>query len=134
MSEETTTSLVEGADTALAVDTSEAGVGSDGLGTETGQQFDDDGNPIEDQAAPEDDREEVDFEGRKYTVARALKDALLRQADYTRKTQELADGRKAFEAERATFQQASQAEIAARAQVVAIDQSLSQYRNVDWDN
>ncbi len=131
MSDETTTNLVEGGDTALAIDTSDTGVGSDSFGTET-EQFDDDGNPIEDHAA-DDESEEVDYEGKKYKIARELKDALLRQADYTRKTQEVAEARKAIEAERANLHQASNVELQARAQVVAIDQSLAQYQNVDWD-
>lgn len=37
---------------------------------------------------------EIEYEGKKYNVAPELKDAFLRQADYTRKAMELADTRK----------------------------------------
>ncbi|MTJ81741.1 MAG: hypothetical protein F8N37_12085 [Telmatospirillum sp.] len=56
---------------------------------------------------PEDDTEEVDYEGSKYRVPKALKDAFLRQSDYTQKTQAVAAQRKALEPQ--------QAEIAERA-------------------
>ena len=57
------------------------------LDTEDGE-----GNPDE-ESEPEDDTEEVDYEGKKYRVPKDIKDALLRQSDYTRKTQELAEHR-----------------------------------------
>lgn len=57
-------------------------------------EVDEDGNPIEEQAA-DDDTEEVEWEdGKKHRIPRGMKDALLRQADYTRKTQEVAETRK----------------------------------------
>ena len=59
-------------------------------------ELDENGEPIE----VEEEAEEVDFEGKKYLVAKELKDALLRQSDYTRKTQEVAETRKQIEAER----------------------------------
>lgn len=133
MTDETTTNLVEGADTSSDIDTNEHGVGSDAFGTDTEQQIDDDGNPI----AAEPEEEEVELDDLKLKVpkdqAQKLREAFLRQADYTRKTQEVADARKAFEAERATFHQAGAQELSARAQVVAIDQQIAQYQNIDWD-
>lgn len=50
-----------------------------------------------DDAKPEDELAEVDYEGEKYKVPAPLKEALLRQADYTRKTMELAEQRKSVE-------------------------------------
>ncbi|MFM9972716.1 MAG: hypothetical protein ACKVQK_30425 [Burkholderiales bacterium] len=50
----------------------------------------------EQQAA--DDAEEIDYEGSKYKVPKPLKDAFLRHADYTKKTQEVAEQRRAHEA------------------------------------
>lgn len=97
------------------------------------QQFDDDGNPIED------DDEEIELDDLKLKVpkteAQKVREALLRQADYTRKTQELAEGRKAFDQERQTFQQSSQEELAAAAQAMNIAQQLSAYQRMteaDW--
>lgn len=44
------------------------------------------------------DAVEVEYEGKKYQIPPELKDALLRQSDYTKKTMSLADERKAIEA------------------------------------
>lgn len=93
--------------------------------------LDDDGNPI-----VEDEDEDIDFDGLKLKVpkteAQKVKDALLRQADYTRKTQEVADARKAVDAERASFHQSTQAEITALARVHSVDAQLAEYQKVDW--
>ena len=43
---------------------------------------------------------DVEYDGKSYKLPRELKDALLRQADYTRKTMDVAEQRKAIEAER----------------------------------
>ena len=48
----------------------------------------------EESAEATDEVEEVEFEGKQYKVPKELKPALLRQADYTKKTQELAEYRK----------------------------------------
>lgn len=79
-----------------------------------------------------DDSEEVEYEGEKYRVPKPLKDALLRQADYTRKTQMLAEERKAAQAERANYAQANQEYLQGLARVVALDDQLGQYEKVDW--
>lgn len=54
-----------------------------------------------------DDSEEVEFEGKAYKVPKELKPALLRQADYTTKTQEVATLRKQAE-DRIQFSEAQQ--------------------------
>jgi len=99
------------------------------------QELDDDGNPIPKVEEPED--EEVEFEDLKLKVpkteAQRVKDALLRQADYTRKTQELAEERKTIAAERETIQQASQAEIDALALTRAAESQLASYQGFNWD-
>lgn len=66
---------------------------------------DDEGNPIEEEADEDDGTEEVEWnDGKKYRVPRELKDGYLRQADYTRKTQEVAETRKHVEAARTAVQ------------------------------
>lgn len=122
------TTPVEGEDTAAAILPENTEV--------TEAQFDDDGNPIE----VEDDEEFELDEGLKLRVPKdaalklkELKEGTLRQADYTRKTQEVAEQRKALEAERQAVTQASQEELGARAEVIAIDQRLAEYQNIDWD-
>ena len=58
------------------------------------------------QPTPEEDPlEEVEFEGKQYQVPVEIKRGLLREADYTRKTQEVASERKQVHAERAQLQQ-----------------------------
>lgn len=54
---------------------------------------------------PEDDSEEIDYEGEKLKIPKKLKDAFLRQQDYTRKTQEVAEQRRSIESEREQLQQ-----------------------------
>lgn len=101
--------------------------------TETHEpELDEDGNPIESEQA-EDDSEEVEVDGVKHKIPKALKPHLMMQADYTRKTQEVAELRKAVEAEREAVTNASAEEIGARARIVAMDERISQYNQVDWD-
>ena len=95
-------------------------------------ELDENGEPIE----VEEEAEDVDFEGKQYKVPKELKDALLRQSDYTRKTQEVAETRKQIEAERQQFAQQAQlheATLQHRAEVLSIDQQLQGYANVNWD-
>lgn len=129
MADETATNPVEGGDTSV-LDT-EAQTQEVEQQAEEGE-LDEFGEPI----AREPEDEEIDLDDLKLKVpkdqAQKVREALLRQADYTRKTQALAESQKALEAERASVQQASQAEIGALAQVSAIDQQLAQYQRVDW--
>jgi hypothetical protein len=125
MSEDTATNPVEGEDNAEAIlpDTQE--VGTEGRDE---QALDDEGNPID----RPDDGEEIEHEGRKYLVPRALKPLLLMQADYTRKTQEVAEQRRAVLAERQALHQTSQAEPDAYARATTLAGQLAQYQQVDW--
>lgn len=142
------TNSVDGGDTSADIATTDTGVDTsvDTLETteagdaETGTdepQYDDDGLLIEDKpdvaTADAIGSEEVEFEGVKYKVPAPLKDALLRQADYTKKTQELAEERKAIKAEREAVQQASAEEMSARANLTLIDQQIAQFHKVDWN-
>src|SRR5579883_48300 len=63
----------------------------------------------EDGGPGEPDTFEMELDGQVHTLPGALKGAFLRQADYTRKTQELAHHRRALEIERAQVAQAAQA-------------------------
>lgn len=105
---------------------------------ETATELDDYGNPIEqdgtedasDDSEPEDDLEEVEIDGKTYKVP---KEAALRQADYTRKTQEVAELRKAAEAAIERLESVSQEETQALTHVAMIDAKLSDFANIDWD-
>jgi hypothetical protein len=78
---------------------------------------------------------DVEYEGKVHKLPPELKDALLRTADYTRKTQEVAEQRKAIEAQKAEVDKAyqtSQEVIEARAIIHNVDSQLKQYENVNW--
>lgn len=88
---------------------------------------------------PEEEDEEVEIGDKKFALpksaAEKLKAERLMQADYTRKTQEVAAERKQIEARDAEVtkrQQESQQYISEIAKVVAIDDQLAQYQNLPW--
>jgi hypothetical protein len=82
------------------------------------------------------DGEEVEFEGKAYKVPKALKEALLRQSDYTQKTQAVADQRKAVE-ERAqaleTRERVLHATFDKAVAVREVQSKLKQFEAIDWD-
>lgn len=89
----------------------------------------------EDCGSGEPDSFEMELDGQTHTLPIALKGAFLRQADYTRKTQELAHHRRALEAERAKVAQHAEAAAGAlsdQAHLAAMDQRLADYGRVDW--
>jgi len=78
---------------------------------------------------------EVELDGQVHTLPAALKGAFLRQADYTRKTQELAEHRRALEAERqavAEHRRGLDDEAGDRATLAALDRHLGEFEGVDW--
>lgn len=86
-------------------------------------------------AEPEEDLEEVDYSGKKYRIPKELKPALMMQADYTRKTQEVAETRKALEARDAEIRQHAERFEEYRqdyAQLAAVDAAIQQRSNIDW--
>jgi hypothetical protein len=87
-----------------------------------GEQTDEAGGGVED-----DDSEEIEWEdGQKYRVPKALKDGFLRQADYTRKTQEVAEEKRKA-AERITQWEAQSEELSqAQALRLTIDNRLKE--------
>lgn len=78
---------------------------------------------------------DVDYEGKTYNVPEELKDALLRQSDYTKKTTEVSEQRQALEQAQRDFQQAQQIQqlnMQGHAQLMALQSQLEQYNSVDW--
>jgi hypothetical protein len=79
---------------------------------------------------------ETEYEGKTYKVPAEIKDALLRQKDYTVKTQEAAEIRKNAES---VLQQAQQVLELQKAmapqlgQLHALDEQIAQYEKVDWN-
>ena len=81
---------------------------------------------------------EVEYEGKVYETPPELKDALLRQSDYTQKTQSLADSRRELEHRQKTiettedsykFAQSIQEELSQAAQ---LDAQLNYYKGLDY--
>ena len=88
-----------------------------------------------DDACETPDEVEVTYNGKSYSLPPELRDALLRQADYTRKTQELAGQRRAFEAEREGHRRqavAMRGHLQDAAKIVALNDHLAQLDRVDW--
>lgn len=103
------------------------------------QEVETEQEPIEavgdDQA--EDEYEELEFEGEKLAIPKnsKIKEALMKNADYTRKTSEVAEMRRATEAQALEIQkerEALQAHFQSRAELFAIDQRLKQYEQVNF--
>jgi hypothetical protein len=95
--------------------------------------LDSDDEQLDDDAQPEeDDSEELEHDGQKFKIPKALKPLAMMQADYTQKTQALAEQRKAFEAETAQKQATIQQNLQDVARVVSIDQRLQQFQNLNW--
>lgn len=99
--------------------------------TET--QTDDTGTPEQEPDEDEDFEVEEDLKIRvPKSVAEKLRLAALRQSDYTKKTQEVAEIRKATIAEREQLQQATGNELLAFAQAQNIGQQLQAYSQINW--
>lgn len=79
---------------------------------------------------------ELELDGEVHALPAALKGAFLRHADYTRKTQELAEHRRALEAEREAFgREASEVRGATRdrMRLAALDEQIAEFEGVDWE-
>jgi hypothetical protein len=84
-----------------------------------GADQDDDGSDV---------LEDVEYEGKIYQAPKALKGALMRHADYTRKTQELAAERRAAESERAWHAESQDT----RTALAALQHKMAAVEQVDW--
>jgi hypothetical protein len=103
------------------------------------EQHDDQVDNPDSQEQPEED-DEVEIGGKKVampkSIAAEVKAGMMRNADYTQKTQAVAAERKAVEAEREQVrQQAAQQQqyVKEVAKVHALDDQLEQYKQVDWN-
>jgi len=100
------------------------------------------GEPRTPEAAPaDDDHEEVEHDGQKYKLPKALKPLLLMQADYTQKTQALAEARRTADAEIASKREAAATEAqtllsevqAEVGKVHVLKTNIDAFEKVDWD-
>ena len=92
------------------------------------------------EAPPEEDTgprlAEVEIDGKLYAVPEEIKDGYLRQADYTRKTQEVAHARRHVETMLSAATQAVQASqqfADVIGQIKNADASLQAFHNLDWN-
>ena len=83
--------------------------------------------------------EEIEFGDVRFPVPKEhvqkIKDALMREADYTRKTQDIAERARAISEQEKMFQAQQEfhrSSIDDIAQIRAIDQAIAQYANVNW--
>lgn len=87
------------------------------------------------EGAPESALVEVELEGKQFRVPAEIKDAVLRQKDYTQKTQETAAFKNYWEAQARMFQESAviQQEVQKEeAALRSIEEQLQAYRGVDW--
>jgi hypothetical protein len=113
----------EAVDTLPATDQPEIEATDDGV----------DGESAEDQPDAEaEDLEEVDWEGKKVRVPPEVKAALMRTEDYTRKTQALAEERRAAEVERTRQAESFEALRADHVRVHTLESQVEAFKNVDW--
>lgn len=99
------------------------------------QKTEPESQPVEQAESQDDQTAEIDYEGAKYRVPAALKDAFLRQADYTRKTQDVATVRAAVEQERQAvqrLQQEAQQFVGQYAAIQQIDGQIANLQKLDW--
>jgi hypothetical protein len=90
----------------------------------------DTGEPIE-----QEELEEFEWDGKPIKGPKGLKDGILRQADYTRKTQEVAEKARALESREAEINQqheAAEAELDARAGLKHIRSEIERFKDYDY--
>lgn len=99
--------------------------------------------PLSEELAPEaplaleeDEFEEIERGEKKYRIPKELKSEFLMHQDYTRKTMELADQRRALEAAKAEVERAQTLTTEERRAYASLDLlsgQIAQYEKVDWD-
>lgn len=97
----------------------------------------DDSTDSEDAQPQAEDVSEIEFNGKKYQVPKELKEPLERQADYTRKTQELAAIRNAVELRQQAASESQSFESSVKeemSQLQALDAQIGQYKQLDWNS
>ena len=96
-------------------------------------ELDGDGNPVEEPDEPEEETTEIVKDGKAYKVPAALKDEILMHADYTRKTQEVAEERRQVQATLAQVQQVTEYQLSAAVELRNIDEKLADAETINWD-
>lgn len=110
---------------------------ADQEGAETDEEAEGEDETGDDQKTDESegDFEELELDGKKVRIPAAVKPLLMMQADYTRKTQEVAEQRREVEAAREAVKHQAEAQKQFRddyGKLAAYDASLAQFEQVDW--
>lgn len=87
--------------------------------------------------AENDELVEAEYDGKAYKVPKELKDALLRQADYTQKTQALSEQRKAVEEKAQLLErqmQLANTTFDKAVELREVENRLSQFKTIDWQS
>lgn len=79
-----------------------------------------------------DDDEEVEHNGKKYRVPKAFQAERLMHADYTKKTTDLAETRRAWEAQRVQADAADETERAEHGRAYSLKEQMKLFDAVDW--
>ncbi len=91
-----------------------------------------DGEPM-----PEDDSVEIEWDdGNKYRIPKALESGILKNKDYTTKTQAVSERQKALDAQQAQIEerlQATDEELTLRAQSRYLDAELERFKDFGWE-
>lgn len=94
-----------------------------------------DQEPVEGATDEQPEEVEVEIEGERYLVPKKISDRFIHHADYTRKTQDLAELRRATSAEREVFslnKAFDQSVSTERQRLAALEEQIEQYKKVDW--
>lgn len=101
------------------------------------QQPEDAGDQPAEETPQEPEVVEVEFNGKQYKVPAEIKDSLMAQSDYTRKTQEVAEQRRLLDQQVMIQQQESQFRQAVEPEVdqlKQLDSQIKQYKALDWSS
>lgn len=102
---------------------------------ETTEQLETPDTQVEESQAEEIETVEIERDGKKLKIPKLLESELMMQSDYTRKTQTVAEERKAVQAERERVQQEAQMHqelIDDVAELKGIEKRLRMFQNIDW--
>lgn len=94
---------------------------------------DSDDDRDDDEDNEDEDLEDVEFEGKNYKLPKEVKRGLLREADYTQKTQALATARQALDAERTQHAEMTQALRADLGKVHALEDRVEKFKALPWE-
>jgi hypothetical protein len=89
-----------------------------------------------DAAEPEPDVEEYEFDGKKYKLPKDVIPAIMKNADYTRKTQELAERRREFEAQQEAFEaerKRTTEDLQIDGYIAQLQSELQAFDRLDWN-